>query len=232
MKIVVTHLTRMMKGYICVAGVDPDTLRHVRPVLEGRRLKSFSLDSRGGPFGMAAEVDLGPVRACGSPPEVEDVEFNPACARRLRTLAAGEFWALLEQIVAPDLRTAFGDDLRPTGGTCTVEVSQGIASLACLAPARPPLLAIDHVDRVRARIADPHATYDLPVTDLRFYEPPDYQQAREYLVEDFNTRAAAGARVLAGLGLTRPFAAREGEPERHWLQVNALYLQDPRLSKP
>jgi len=34
MKIVVNHLTRMKKGYICVAGVMSGTTTHVRPVLK------------------------------------------------------------------------------------------------------------------------------------------------------------------------------------------------------
>jgi hypothetical protein len=33
MLILVHHLTRMQPGFICVAGLDADTERHVRPVL-------------------------------------------------------------------------------------------------------------------------------------------------------------------------------------------------------
>ena len=44
MKIVVTQLTRMMKGYFCVAGIDLETRAHVRPVLGGARLRTMLLD--------------------------------------------------------------------------------------------------------------------------------------------------------------------------------------------
>ena len=67
MRIVVNHLTRMMKGYICAAGIDEETNEHVRPVLPGVRLRVDLLEERGGPFSMAALVDLGrnrSVREC------------------------------------------------------------------------------------------------------------------------------------------------------------------------
>jgi hypothetical protein len=37
MRIVVNHLTRMQPGYICVAGMERQGGRHVRPVLAGGR---------------------------------------------------------------------------------------------------------------------------------------------------------------------------------------------------
>jgi hypothetical protein len=64
MQIIVNHLTRMQPGFICVAGVDVSSGRHVRPVL-GRRLTTDLLASKGGPFDMAELVDLGAVECCG-----------------------------------------------------------------------------------------------------------------------------------------------------------------------
>lgn len=79
MRIIVNHLTRMQPGYICVAGVDVSNGHHVRPVLRGR-LTTDLLASKGGPFDMAALVDLGTVECCGHAPEIEDHYFNPSTA--------------------------------------------------------------------------------------------------------------------------------------------------------
>jgi hypothetical protein len=38
MQIVINHLTRMQRGFMCVAGVDLATGRHVRPVLASQLL--------------------------------------------------------------------------------------------------------------------------------------------------------------------------------------------------
>jgi hypothetical protein len=85
MRIIVNHLTRMQPGYICVAGVDVSNGHHVRPVLRGR-LTTDLLASKGGPFDMAALVDIGRVESCGHAPETEDYNFDPSTAYFLRLI--------------------------------------------------------------------------------------------------------------------------------------------------
>ena len=60
MQLVVSHVTRMQPGYICVAGVEITRGKRVRPVTYGR-LPTSLLAREGGPFDMAALVELGPV---------------------------------------------------------------------------------------------------------------------------------------------------------------------------
>src|SRR5262249_61901424 len=101
---VVSHLTRMMKGYICAAGIDPVTREHVRPVLPGMRLRASMLASNGGPFRMAALVDLGETRYWVAAPEVGDVEFQVGRAGRGGDMAGEAFWELLESVWDDNLR--------------------------------------------------------------------------------------------------------------------------------
>jgi hypothetical protein len=62
MRIVVNHVTRMSSPRICVAGIDPETIEHVRPTTPPTDLITRSLlREEGGPFGMGAVVDLGAV---------------------------------------------------------------------------------------------------------------------------------------------------------------------------
>ena len=100
MIIVVNHLTRMHQGRICVAGIDLETRRHVRPVtkwgqLDGRVLAGRSLDGREGPFNMAHVVELGQVNPVPQNPHVEDHSFVPWKARFIERFHADDFWALL-----------------------------------------------------------------------------------------------------------------------------------------
>lgn len=83
MRTIVNHLTRMQPGYICVAGVDVSNGQNVRPVLRGR-LATDLLVSKGGPFDMAALVELGTVKYCGHAPEIEDYYFDPRTAHYVR----------------------------------------------------------------------------------------------------------------------------------------------------
>jgi hypothetical protein len=214
----------MMKGYFCVAGIDMETRAHVRPVLGGARLRTTLLDPKG-PFSMAAVVDLGEVHRCGLAPEVEDVQFDPRRARKLHTLAPAEFWQMLVSATAPDLKSLFGPGFKRAGATGAVEPGNGIASLGCIVPSRAPALAIDHRDRVRALVHDGGELYDLAVTDLRLYEN-NHETPRESVVQSLNDRLAGAVRVVVAVGLSRAFAAREGEPPLHWLQANNLHLED------
>jgi hypothetical protein len=78
MKIVVNHLARMQQGYICVAGVDIETFKHIRPVLPSTRLGTNLLVRNGGPFDMAVVVDLGKLTPNPQRPEIEDHIFSSA----------------------------------------------------------------------------------------------------------------------------------------------------------
>ena len=46
MRIVINHLTRMRAGYICAAGVEANTLQHVRPVLLGFAAETEDVELR------------------------------------------------------------------------------------------------------------------------------------------------------------------------------------------
>ena len=50
MEFIVTHLTRMAPGYICVAGIEPKSRKQVRPVMPGIRLSRALLGEEGGPL--------------------------------------------------------------------------------------------------------------------------------------------------------------------------------------
>ena len=63
MRIIINHLTRMQKGFICVAGLETKTQRHIRPVVHGRLGVDFL--ARGlGPFEIAHEIDIGLAVRC------------------------------------------------------------------------------------------------------------------------------------------------------------------------
>ncbi|MCC6420718.1 MAG: hypothetical protein IT429_20965 [Gemmataceae bacterium] len=230
MKIAVTHLTRMQRGYICVAGVDIDTGKHVRPVVSGRRLESALSARHGGPFDMATVVDPGRITHVPSPPETEDHEFFPRFARRSKDIEPQLFWEMLQHLARPSLHALFGPDLRRAGRErLIVEERRGVASLGCLEPRGRPALVQetrpDGTPSLRLRFTDGQFSLCLSVTDLRLWED-DHQTPRQALVRDIARRLASGVPCLLGVGLTRPFAPTADLEPVHWLQVNNLHLSD------
>jgi hypothetical protein len=230
MKIAITDITRMQRGYFCVAGVNVDTGERVRPVQPMGRLRDlFSIRHRG-PFEMATVIDLGRTRPVPAPPEVEDHEFTPEHARLVRQIEPELFWELLGHLAKPTLRAQFGAALRPTGrDRAIVDEGNGVASLGCLAPTgRVRLVAERRAGgsaSLRLRFSDGSLSLSLSVTDLRLWAD-DHVTPRWDLVRAIIDKLDRGVPCLLSVGLTRPFAAREGERPVHWLQVNNIHLED------
>jgi hypothetical protein len=230
MKIAVTHLTRMERGYVCVAGVNVDDGKHVRPVQPLGRLRDNLCARRGGPFDMATVVDLGSTRPVPSPPEVEDHEFTPWHARAIRSIEPDLFWGMLTYLSRPTLREIFGPNLRRLGtGSAIVDQGIGSASLGCLRPHGQPTMYLrprpDKPPQPRLRFSDGTFDLDLSITDIRLVER-DHQTVRCDYFEAAERRLAEGVSVLLSVGLTRPYSSDDNKAPVHWLQVNNLHFED------
>ena len=232
MQILVNHLTRMRLGRICVAGVDVDTRRHVRPVLQRESLEAELLARYGGPFDLARIVDLGRPRPAPARPHVEDHQIAPARLRFRRNASAEEFWGLLIELSKPRLSEIFGDALSTTGqDRCVVDVGCGDASLGCLRVEETPELTIrssrDGKPQIRMRLYDGQLRADAGVTDLRLYGD-DHVTPDAEMVRTAAEWIRHADTVVLSVGLTRKFRAKAEAPELHWLQVNNIHLpEDP-----
>ena len=235
MRIVVNHLTRMRGGYVCVAGVDPDTLEHVRPILQHGALPFELLARYGGPFDMARIVEIGTPRPAPEKPHVEDYVVVPSQARSRRSLPADQFWDLLGRLSKTSLRDIFGSELRPVGqSSCGTDPGKGAASLGCFRPARTPRLCYlpkgpSGRPQVRLGICDGRFEVLPSVTDIRLYQEDHITPDRE-MIQKISDRMQSGEAVILSVGLTRAFASsrRRQETPLHWLQVNNVHLEsDP-----
>lgn len=226
MRIIVNHLTRMRWGAICVAGIDLASGVHVRPMLQGK-LTGALLTRHGGPFGIGEIVDLGPVKYVGSPPEIEDHEFNPGSAHALSLASPGYFWDTLQRASKKRLIDIFGPELRKNGRTCTTPDGKGAASLGCLvfSPDRRPELSIEGFNKLRLHFTDGAFDVHAAVTDLRFYED-DLETLDFQTVEHIKRRMDRGVPVVLSVGLTRAFQKSSDAEKLHWLQVNGIHLAD------
>ena len=229
MQIVVTHLTRMKHGNVCVAGVNVEDGEQVRPVLRLGQLRAGDLAPSGGPFDLATVVGLGPVQPVPTLPQAEDHEFKARAVRAVGPVEPRLFWEMLEFLARPSLRTLFGDELRRVGkSAAAVSEVRGVASLGCLRPSAPPRLYVttrpDGRRSVRIRLRDDQLDLYVSVTDLRLYladgETPDEERVRA-----INRRMEEGEGVLLSVGLTRAFASAADREPVHWLQVNNLHLE-------
>lgn len=228
MYVVITHLTRMRPGFICVAGIEPSTGRQIRPVLRGQLTRDL-LRQNGGPFEIGGAIHLGETLCVGSAPEVEDHLFDLRKVRYLRRLCPNEFWTVLTKTTNPSLTTLFGNQLQlnKIDRSCTCPEKTGCASLGHFRSSASPRLAVNHWGRLRIDVADPRLSPELPVTDVRLFRS-DQQTVRISLIDSLAKRLRDSNAVLA-VGLTRPYR-KQGDPAPcHWLQVNNIHLHDDPL---
>ena len=229
MAIVINHLTRMGAPRICVAGIDPTTNEHVRPVTDGREtLGRELLESEGGPFGLGAVVDIGEARPVPSPPETEDHLFSVPAATAVGQLSAGQYLGLLEDIAHDDLEAIFGPALERRGGSYAIDEHTGEVSLGVLRPKLPPTLHVDGYGKLRMTLSDVEDPPRIVVTDIRFVEA-DHQTVRGDLVEAVNRRLSQETPALLMVGLARAWQAAGDDRARHWLQINGVCLLDDPL---
>lgn len=219
MEIVVTHVTRMSVGFICVAGIDPETGRHVRPVTGYGRLTTAMLGRNGGPFELGRRVDLGPTRSVGSPPEVEDQLFRAEAVRVVGEVSADEFVRLLGAAASRSLTGIFGEDFVAQGRTAAVDRGRGKASLGCLLPSERPHLMLEY-GKVKISLADDALKLVASVTDLQLYGQ-DHSTPDATAVDQVNADLARVPTFIS-VGLSRPFIRPGDTVERHWLQTNTI----------
>jgi hypothetical protein len=230
MQIVLNHVTRMTtQSRICVAGIEPRSAVHVRPITPRSHLLTRSLlRENGGPFGPGALVDLGDARHDPHPPESEDHWIDRDAVRRIRDLGDDEYWDLLDRASVGSVRAAFGEvmeEIRP--GKFAVPRGRGSRSLGVVDLDRAELhIRFDNL-YLHADVDDREAR--LRVTDVRFYEP-DHETVKRDVVSDVSDRLRDGEPLLTMVGLARAMPDPQSGRDLHWLQINGLCLQGKAAS--
>lgn len=229
MRVVINHLTRMRRGYICVAGINLANGQHVRPMPRNGDLRYRDLAAHGGAFEIGAVIDLGTAKPIGRPPEIEDTEFFKRSARTRPDLAATEFWTRMKSTAKTSFVDLFGRDLHEVGHAhAAVDVGHGERSLGMLhiTKSRPELVieARQPRPRLRMNLQTGRIPLSVAVTDIRLYGP-DHVTPNPAAVAAANERLTSSAEVLLSVGLSRAYSDwLSHEPERHWLQINNLHF--------
>jgi hypothetical protein len=228
MNIVITHLTRMRQGFICVAGIERSTLKFVRPVLQ-RQLTTDLLKKNGGVFEIGSVVELGATRCVGHAPELEDHEFSPQKLRHVSRMKSGEFWKLLLETSKPNLVQIFGKELKMNGNASVLPVNSGESSLGHLEEPHIPTFHVDGYEKIRMGISDGEMNPTLSVTDIRLCET-DHKTCRQDAFEAVKSRLSK-TNVILAVGLSREFRRPKDDTPYHWLQINNIHLEEDPLGE-
>lgn len=210
---------------ICIAGIEVNSKRHLRPVTAPDDLITRSLlIEEGGSLQLGAGVDLGQTREVPNRPETEDHFCQTRDFDVLGVLSDREYLDLLAGVDDGDIATAFGPGLQRNGRTYAMDLDGGDHSLACVRAGKGERLAIDF-EKLYLRTTE---GAKVKVTDIRFFESDQKTLCRD-VVTDVNDRLRDGVGAYLMFGLSRPWARPGENEELHWLQLNGVCLEDSPL---
>jgi hypothetical protein len=225
--LVITDVTRMHEGRVCVAGYDANG-KCIRPVMPPPGICESSLYCRGQPvvFPFAVvEYDL--LQAMPRPPHTEDHLYDPGSIRLSRRLDPTGRRRLLAGTVFPGVGDVFEAPIVSDQGFY-IRSGQGVRSLGTIQPRRITRLVHELGPegqwKYRLHFIDRQGSiYWLTVTDLTWRYFMDYQRGHGKSPPQICRELLAALRrceVFLRIGLTRGW---EKHPDRCYLQVTAVY---------
>ena len=226
--IIINHLTRMRRGFICVAGIALGTNQHVRPVLQSGNLTTNVLSLYGGPFDIGNIVYLGHMTHQPAAPHVEDHLFVPSRASVKGVSQPAGFWEILKKVSKVKLKDIFGQELKRLGRSVYgTDVGSGKVSLGCLQLHERPSLNVETRgpgrSQIRLLFTDGELRVNAGITDIRLYELEDFSFRNE-LIAELNAQIRGNDDIILSVGLSRPFASSPEFEPVNWLQVNNIHF--------
>ncbi len=224
--LVVTDLTRMQRGMVCIAGYD-DEGRCIRPILSSPGIPETALYSQGTPIIYpSARVEFFLLRARPQPPHTEDVYFVDGSPRFIERVK--DMQAVFERGLYQSVEGIFGQPILRDIGFSVMDC-RGPRSIGAIRPE-----AIDQVSYSQG--ADGEAwdyrlafqdskgeAYRLKITDLTWHYYCNSLRNQKHSpawISQKLTEELASRAVYLRIGLSRGW---KKYPDRCFLQVNAIH---------
>ncbi|HVA90880.1 MAG TPA: hypothetical protein VNL71_13675 [Chloroflexota bacterium] len=224
----ITDVTRMRQGRVCIAGYDAD-LRCVRPVLPPPRILEAALRvGKRGVICPAAEVEFNFGRTVSDPPHTEDIFYSPNSVRLLRRLPEARWHDVLMATMSPTVEALFGQPIL-SGPGHYVWRGQGERSIGTVVPQFVREVIYRQRDDgtwdYRLGFEDGKGTpYRLAITDLAWRKVCDHLRANGRASQDISHRSADSLRrrtVFLRIGLAR--GGLDSFPEHCFLQITGIH---------
>jgi hypothetical protein len=225
--LMITDLTRMQHGRVCLAGYDTD-LCCIRPVLPHPGIQEESLRSHGKALvfpSAVVEFDFG--RLMPQPPHTEDIEYSERSVRFVERLSEKHWRDLLVDTLSKNVATIFGQPIHTGPGHHVME-GQGNRSLGTIVPQRVTRAVFRRRDdgkwEYRLAFVDGDGmAFELAVTDLAWQYRLDRVRAQSHSVEQICgafTNMLQRRGVFLRIGLARRW---DKHPSKCFLQITGIH---------
>lgn len=229
MEVLITDLT-YMRGGVCIAGINYETLENIRPVLRyGQIQRDFVEENNiypGAIIGFAFRHKKDTM-----PPHIEDYIFEDA--EFVRFVNQSEWHKKLDTSAEESLSSAFRHCITENKGVIPGTETCSLATIKLNSGMKINFFDSD-IDAVlpfktRASFQSAGIQYHLPVTDLQFIdyciERFESGISRDKLKANLEDVINSSNYLCLRIGLTRPFKKSADAQELCYLQVNGIYSE-------
>lgn len=225
--LVITDVTRMQEGRVCVAGYDEDG-NCIRPVLPPPGIHESTLYLHGRsiifPFALV-EYEL--TQPTPQPPHTEDYRYKPSSVRFVERLEQGHRREVLEKSLFKSVSAIFEEPIHTDVGYYVMD-GHGPRSLGTIQPQRVMKAIYEQAPdgkwKYRLGFVDGEGfTYWLTVTDLAWRYFNDYERRKGRSPGEIaaaRTSSLKSSDVFLRVGLARGW---EVYPDRCFLQITGVY---------
>ncbi|MEW6417549.1 MAG: HRDC domain-containing protein [Nitrospirota bacterium] len=229
MEVLITDLT-YMRGGVCIAGINYETLENVRPVLRyGQIQRDFVEENNiypGAIIGFAIRHKKDTM-----PPHIEDCIFEDA--EFVKFINQSEWHKKLDTSAEESLSSAFRHCITENKGVIPGTETCSLATIKLNSGVKINFFDsdIDAVLPFKTRVSFQSANiqYHLPVTDLQFIdyciERFESGISRDKLKANIEEVINSSNYLCLRIGLTRPFKKSVDAQELCYLQVNGIYSE-------
>ena len=213
--IVVTDLTRFSDERVCLAGIDTENMKLIRPM---PYLTQTDCQHHYILPGTKIAADFSPASNIKAPHTEDHLWQN---WRIIGKAASDEFHKLLQATLSPSISQGFGMDIN--GKVIPEEYAPSNSIITIKAAIRLQPGYQGDLQKIRASITDSDelTLSFLSITDLGFYRFAQKLQSRHELnrLEEF---IRDQSEIFLRLGLSRLWESEDGR-KGFWLQINGIY---------
>jgi len=225
--LIITDVTRMQEGRVCVAGYDKEG-NCVRPVLPPPGIQENTLYAQGRPIVFPfAVVEYDLLQPVPHPPHTEDYRYDPASVRFIERVDEKRKREILNQTLFQSVSAVFEAPIFSDVGHYVME-GQGARSLGTIRPEQMMGTFYEHSPegkwKYRLGFVDGTGTaYWLTVTDLTWRYYNDHQCKEGHAPKEIShtlTSALKSREVYLRVGLARGW---EKYPDRCFVQITGVH---------
>ncbi len=225
--IVITDVTRMQEGRVCIAGYDQHG-QCIRPVLPPPGIHESTLIGASCPIIFpSAKVEFEFTQPTPQPPHTEDIRYDPASVKFIERQPEERWRKMLEATLFNSVGTIFEQPILTDPGHYVMD-GRGPRSLGTLRPQRTLKAIYEQSSEGKWKyrlgfIDSEHQTYWLTVTDLAWRYFCDHKRQAGSAPHDVAahlTQVLHASAVYLRVGLARGW---EKYPDRCYLQLTGVH---------